>query len=164
MHDDDERYMALAIDEAAKAQAIGEVPIGAVIVREGAVIAQAYNQRETLQEPTAHAELTAIHEASRKLGTWRLTGCTLYVTLEPCPMCAGAIVLSRIDRLVFGAPDPKAGCAGTLMNLVQDSRFNHQAEVTSNVLGAQCGTLLTEFFRNLRKVKRDPVNDKRPEI
>lgn len=164
MHDDDERYMALAIAEAAKAQAIGEVPIGAVIVREGAVIAQAYNQRETLQEPTAHAELTAIHEASRKLGTWRLTGCTLYVTLEPCPMCAGAIVLSRIDRLVFGAPDPKAGCAGTLMNLVQDSRFNHQAEVTSNVLGAQCGTLLTEFFRNLRKVKRDPVNDKRPEI
>ncbi|WP_026039002.1 tRNA adenosine(34) deaminase TadA [Sporolactobacillus vineae] len=163
MHGEDERYMALAIDEAAKARAIGEVPIGAVIVREGAVIAQAYNQRETLQEPTAHAELSALREAGRKLGTWRLTGCTLYVTLEPCPMCAGAVVLSRIDRLVFGAPDPKAGCAGTLMNLVQDSRFNHQAEVAGNVLGEQCGALLTDFFSNLRREKRGRAND-RPEI
>lgn len=151
--EEDEQYMALAIAEAAKAQAIGEVPIGAVIVREGAVIARAFNQRESLQEPTAHAELSAIREASRKLGTWRLTSCTLYVTLEPCPMCAGAVVLSRIDRLVFGAADPKAGCAGTLMNLVQDPRFNHQAEVTGNVLGERCGLMLTDFFRQLRKGK-----------
>lgn len=151
---EDEHYMELAIAEAVKARAIGEVPIGAVIVRDGLVIARAFNRRETLQEPTAHAELAAISEASRTLGTWRLTGCTLYVTLEPCPMCAGAVVLSRIDRLVFGAPDPKAGCAGTLMNLVQDDRFNHQAEVTGHVLGDQCGTLLTDFFRELRKSKK----------
>jgi Cytosine/adenosine deaminases len=154
---EDEHYMELAITEAGKARAIGEVPIGAVIVRNDRVIARAYNRRETLQEPTAHAELSAIREASRTLGTWRLTGCTLYVTLEPCPMCAGAVVLSRIDRLVFGAPDPKAGCAGTLMNLVQDDRFNHQAQVTGQVLRDQCGTLLTDFFRELRKTKKsDP--------
>lgn len=163
-HEEDEQYMTLAIAEAAKARAIGEVPIGAVIVREGAVIARAYNQRESLQEPTAHAELSAIREASRKLGTWRLTGCTLYVTLEPCPMCAGAVVLSRLDRLVFGAADPKAGCAGTLMNLVQDTRFNHHAEVTGNVLGQQCGLMLTDFFRQLRRAKTAPGHDDQPMI
>nr|WP_290443635.1 tRNA adenosine(34) deaminase TadA [Sporolactobacillus kofuensis] len=151
---EDERLMELAIAEAEKAEAIDEVPIGAVIVREGAVIAQSYNKRETIQKPTAHAELMAIEQASRKLGTWRLSGCTLYVTLEPCPMCAGAIVLSRIDRLVYGAPDPKAGCAGTLMNLVQEDRFNHRAEVTAGVLGDRCSLMLTDFFRRLRENKK----------
>ncbi|TGA96016.1 nucleoside deaminase [Sporolactobacillus shoreae] len=151
---DDEKYMTLAIAEAKKAEAIGEVPIGAVIVKDGEVIARSSNRRETLQEPTAHAELMAIEEASRRLGTWRLSGCTLYVTLEPCPMCAGAIVLSRIGRLVYGAPDPKAGCAGTLMNLVQDDRFNHRADVAAGVLEEKCGVLLTNFFRKLRDNKK----------
>ncbi|MCL1632239.1 tRNA adenosine(34) deaminase TadA [Sporolactobacillus sp. CPB3-1] len=151
---DDERFMEMAIAEAKKAEAIGEVPIGAVIVRGGEVIARGYNRRELIQEPTAHAELTAIEEASRRLGTWRLSGCTLYVTLEPCPMCAGAIVLARIGRLVYGAADPKAGCAGTLMNLVQDARFNHRAEITAGILGEQCGQMLSAFFRNLREQKK----------
>ncbi|WP_255748657.1 tRNA adenosine(34) deaminase TadA [Sporolactobacillus sp. STSJ-5] len=151
---DDERFMELAINEAGKAEAIGEVPIGAVIIQNGEVIARCYNKRETLQEPTAHAELMAIEEASRELGTWRLSGCTLYVTLEPCPMCAGAIVLSRIDRLVFGAADPKAGCAGTLMNLVQEPRFNHRTEVVAGVLSDRCGRMLTDFFRKLREKRK----------
>lgn len=151
---EDERFMELAIAEAGKAEAIGEVPIGAVIVQNGEVIARSYNKRETLQEPTAHAELMAIEEASRKLGTWRLSGCTLYVTLEPCPMCAGAIVLSRIERLVYGAADLKAGCAGTLMNLVQEPRFNHRAEVVAGVLGDRCGRMLSDFFRKLRENKK----------
>ncbi|UAK15965.1 tRNA adenosine(34) deaminase TadA [Sporolactobacillus terrae] len=150
----DERFMTLAIVEARKAEAIGEVPIGAVIVKDGAVLAACYNKRELLQEPTAHAELMAIEEASRRLGTWRLSGCTLYVTLEPCPMCAGAIVLSRIDRLVYGASDPKAGCAGTLMNLVQEERFNHRAEVETGVLSERCGAMLSVFFRKLRERKK----------
>lgn len=148
--DADRQYMLLAIAEAKKAEGIGEVPIGAVIVKDDEVIASGYNRRERLQRPTAHAELTVIEEASRELKTWRLTGCTLYVTLEPCPMCAGAIVLSRIDRLVYGAADPKAGCAGTLMNLVQETRFNHCAEVTAGILADQCGKMLTDFFRKLR--------------
>ncbi|GGL58207.1 tRNA adenosine(34) deaminase TadA [Sporolactobacillus putidus] len=148
---EDERFMELAIGEAKKAEAIGEVPIGAVIVRNSEVIASAYNLRESLQESTAHAECLAIQAASRKLKTWRLSGCTLYVTLEPCPMCAGAAVLSRLDKVVFGASDPKAGCAGTLMNLIQDRRFNHQAEVVGGVLREQCGSLLTDFFRSLRR-------------
>ncbi|MDD9150878.1 MULTISPECIES: tRNA adenosine(34) deaminase TadA [unclassified Sporolactobacillus] len=151
---EDERFMKLAIDEAKKAEAAGEVPIGAVIVRDGEIIASACNMRETLQEPTAHAECLAIQAASRRLKTWRLSGCTLYVTLEPCPMCAGAVVLSRLDRVVFGASDPKAGCAGTLMNLIQDRRFNHQAEVTGGVLQEPCGGLLIDFFRSLRRDKK----------
>ncbi|MCO7128166.1 tRNA adenosine(34) deaminase TadA [Sporolactobacillus shoreicorticis] len=163
MCSDDERFMELAISEAGKAEAIGEVPIGAVIIHNGEVIARCYNKRETLQEPTAHAELMAIEEASRKLGTWRLSECTLYVTLEPCPMCAGAIVLSRIDRLVYGAADPKAGCAGTLMNLVQEPRFNHSAEVTAGVLGDRCGRMLTDFFHNLRENKKK-ANDGRDNL
>ncbi|MET1248355.1 tRNA adenosine(34) deaminase TadA [Sporolactobacillus sp. STCC-11] len=151
---EDERFMEVAIAEARKAEEIGEVPIGAVIVQGGEVIARGYNRREQLQQPTAHAELMAIEAASRKLGTWRLSGCTLYVTLEPCPMCAGAIVLSRIDRLVYGAADPKAGCAGTLMDLIQEPRFNHRAEVVAGVLGDRCGRMLSDFFRKLRKRKR----------
>jgi tRNA(adenine34) deaminase len=156
----DEQYMRLAIGEAQRAKAIGEVPIGAVIVRAGAIVARGYNRRETLQSPTAHAELAAIEAASRRLGTWRLIGCTLYVTLEPCPMCAGAVVLSRIDRLVFGAADPKAGCAGTLMNLVQDERFNHRAEVVGGVLAGECGTLLSDFFKALRYRRKETETPK----
>ncbi|MFT8318146.1 MAG: tRNA adenosine(34) deaminase TadA [Sporolactobacillus sp.] len=155
MTDIDEVYMGQAIAQAEKAAAIGEVPIGAVIVKDGRVIARNYNRRETLQDPAAHAELLAIRKASAILGTWRLSGCTLYVTLEPCPMCAGAIVQSRIDRLVFGAPDPKAGCCGTLLNLVQEPRFNHRAEVASGICEAECASLLTTFFRELREQKKE---------
>lgn len=151
----DEYYMRLAIEEAKKAEKIGEVPIGAVIVYNDQVIARAHNLRERDQRSIAHAELLAIDEACKKLGTWRLEQATLYVTLEPCAMCAGAIVLSRIKRVVFGASDPKGGCAGTLMNLLQESRFNHQSEVVSGVLADQCGYMLSEFFRQLRQRKKE---------
>jgi tRNA(adenine34) deaminase len=150
----DDDYMALAIEEAKKAEALGEVPIGAVIVRDGKVIGRGYNLRETGKDPLAHAELTAIKEASETLGGWRLLGTTLYVTLEPCPMCAGAIVQSRVPRVVFGAMDPKAGCAGSLMNLLQDERFNHQVEVVQGVREGECGELLTSFFRSLREKRK----------
>jgi len=146
-----EDFMRLALAEAEKAGQLTEVPIGAVIVKDGEVIARAHNLRETSQRPLAHAECLAIESASEALGTWRLSGCTLYVTLEPCPMCAGAILQSRIDTLVFGASDPKAGCAGTLMNLLDDSRFNHQTEVISGILKEACGSKLTRFFRGLRQ-------------
>ncbi|AKM17398.1 tRNA adenosine(34) deaminase TadA [Geobacillus sp. FSL K6-0789] len=151
----DEYYMKLAIEEAKKAERIGEVPIGAIIVQDGRVIARAHNLRETEQRAIAHAEVLAIDEACRVTGSWRLERAVLYVTLEPCAMCAGAIVLSRIERVVFGASDPKGGCAGTLMNLLQESRFNHQAEVASGVLAEECGALLSGFFRRLREQKRN---------
>ena len=150
----DETYMLAAMREAEKAREINEVPIGAVIVYEGEIIASGYNIRETLQTTLSHAELIAIQEANKKIGSWRLEDCTLYVTLEPCPMCAGAIVQSRIKRVVYGAPDPKAGCVGTLMNLLDDKRFNHQVEVTSGVLERECGQLLTDFFRKLRNKRK----------
>ncbi|MCM2979131.1 tRNA adenosine(34) deaminase TadA [Priestia aryabhattai] len=146
--------MRLAIDEALKAKDKLEVPIGAVIVQNGEVIAAAYNLRETEQRSVAHAELLAIDEACKKLGTWRLEDATLYVTLEPCPMCAGAIVLSRVKRVVFGAYDPKGGCAGTLLNLLEFEKFNHQAEVVGGMLEEECGSLLTTFFRELRQRKK----------
>lgn len=146
----DEHFMRVAIQQAIKAKQINEVPIGAVIVKDGEIIATGYNRRETTQTALSHAELYAIHEANQKLGTWRLEDCILYVTLEPCQMCAGAIVQSRIKRVVYGAFDPKAGCAGTLMNLLQDDRFNHQVDVTSGVLEEECRQLLTDFFRELR--------------
>ncbi|MFK4335071.1 tRNA(adenine34) deaminase [Bacillus sp. RC240] len=148
-------FMQLAIEEAKKAEAIQEVPIGAVIVLDGEVISVAHNLRETEQRSIAHAELLAIDEACKKLGTWRLEDATLYVTLEPCPMCAGGIVLSRIKRVVYGASDPKGGCVGTLMNLLTDERFNHQCEVVAGVLEEECGTLLTIFFRELRKKRKE---------
>ncbi|CAM4178108.1 MULTISPECIES: tRNA adenosine(34) deaminase TadA [Geobacillus] len=151
----DEYYMKLAIEEAKKAERIGEVPIGAIIVQDGRVIARAHNLRETEQRAIAHAEVLAIDEACRVTGSWRLERAVLYVTLEPCAMCAGAIVLSRIERVVFGASDPKGGCAGTLMNLLQENRFNHQAEVASGVLAEECGALLSGFFRRLREQKRN---------
>lgn len=147
-------FMKEAIGEARKAGEIGEVPIGAVIVLNGQIISRAYNLRETEQSSVAHAEILAIQEACGKLGTWRLEGAELYVTLEPCPMCAGAIMLSRIKRVIYGAADPKGGCAGTFMNILQDERFNHQSEVVSGLLGDECGSLLSDFFRELRERKK----------
>jgi tRNA(adenine34) deaminase len=145
-----ERWMREAIAEARKAEAIREVPIGAVIVKDGRIIARGHNLRETTRDATAHAEMIAIRAASEAIGAWRLLGCTLYVTLEPCPMCAGAIVQSRLEKVVYGTPDPKAGCAGTLMNLLQEPRFNHRCEVVAGVLRDTCGELLSDFFRRLR--------------
>jgi len=150
VNNEHEVWMIEAIIEARKAEDIAEVPIGAVIVYEGRVIGRGHNLRETSLDPTAHAEMIAIRDASQQLGAWRLSGCTLYVTLEPCPMCAGAIVQSRIDRIVFGTADPKAGCAGTLINLLQDTRFNHRTEIVEGVLQPECAELLTAFFRKLR--------------
>ncbi|SEN94983.1 tRNA-adenosine deaminase [Mesobacillus persicus] len=147
-------YMQAAIAEAKKAGDAGEVPIGAVIVLDGKIIARAHNLRETEQSSIAHAEVLAIHDACKQLGTWRLEGAELFVTLEPCPMCAGAIMLSRIKRVVYGAADPKGGCAGTFMNLLQDDRFNHQSEVVAGVLDVECGSLLSQFFRELRERKK----------
>ncbi|MCF6139619.1 tRNA adenosine(34) deaminase TadA [Pseudalkalibacillus berkeleyi] len=158
----DETYMKKAIEIAEQASALGEVPIGAIIVKDHEIIASGYNLRETEQRAVAHAEILAIDEACKNLGTWRLSGCTLYVTLEPCSMCAGALVLSRVDRVVYGASDPKGGCAGTLMNLLDEPRFNHQAVVTSGVLADECGQMLSDFFRSLRtrkKVKKDTALD-----
>ncbi|WP_049627754.1 tRNA adenosine(34) deaminase TadA [Bacillus sp. JFL15] len=151
----DEYYMREAVKEAKKAEVKGEVPIGAVLVLHDEIVARAHNLRETEQRSLAHAEMLAIDEACRKLGTWRLEDAVLYVTLEPCPMCAGAVVLSRVDKVVFGAFDPKGGCTGTLMNLLQEERFNHQAEVVSGVLEEECGEMLSAFFRKLRRQKKD---------
>ncbi|BGE83345.1 tRNA adenosine(34) deaminase TadA [Staphylococcus petrasii] len=149
----DEYYMNLAIEEAKKAQQLGEVPIGAIIVKDDEIIARAHNLRETAQQPTAHAEHIAIERASKVVGSWRLEDCTLYVTLEPCVMCAGAIVMSRIPKVVFGAMDPKGGCSGSLMNLLEEPRFNHRASVVTGVLKNECGDLLRNFFRELRAKK-----------
>ncbi|MEH7253420.1 tRNA adenosine(34) deaminase TadA [Neobacillus niacini] len=150
----DEYYMKEAIKEARKAEALLEVPIGAVIVIDGKIISRAHNLRETKQSAVAHAEVLAIEQACQETGTWRLENASLYVTLEPCAMCSGAIILSRVKRVVYGATDPKGGCAGTFMNLLQDERFNHQSEVTSGVLEAECGQLLTDFFRQLRERRK----------
>jgi len=157
----DEYYMGLAIEEAKKAEAIGEVPIGAVLVVGDQIVAKTHNLREKEQRSIAHAEILAIDEACRQLGTWRLENSTLYVTLEPCPMCAGAIVLSRVERVVYGASDPKAGCAGTLMNLLTEERFNHQAEVISGVKETECAELLTNFFKKLREKKKQQKSKKK---
>jgi tRNA(adenine34) deaminase len=150
----DDYWMAKALAEARKAGARAEVPIGAVLVRDGVIVGRGYNQRETKQDPVAHAELLAIRQAARRLKGWRLTGTTLYVTLEPCPMCMGAILLARVERLVFGCFDPKAGAAGSLYDLTCDRRFNHQVQVTAGVREAECSTLLSDFFRVLRQRKR----------
>jgi tRNA(adenine34) deaminase len=152
--DSDSVWMRWAIREAEKAFEAGEVPVGAVIVCENRIIGRAHNQTETLQDPTAHAEMIAISAAANTLGSWRLEGSTLYVTLEPCAMCAGAVVLSRIRRVVFGAFDPKAGACGSLRNLVQDARLNHRVELTSGVLDHEVSDLMKAFFQNLRDVKR----------
>ncbi|WP_173719805.1 tRNA adenosine(34) deaminase TadA [Bacillus massilinigeriensis] len=151
---EDEFFMNEAIIEAKKAEEIEEVPIGAVIVLDGEIISRAHNLRESEQNAVAHAELLAIEHACKKLGTWRLEEAVLYVTLEPCPMCSGAIILSRIRKVVYGARDPKGGCAGTLMNLLQDERFNHQCQVVDGVLENDCGDLLSNFFRKVRMKKK----------
>lgn len=143
--------MAAAIREALKAKAINEVPIGCVIVRDGKIIARGYNKRVTDGSVLSHAEITAIRKACRKTGDWRLEECELYVTLEPCPMCAGAIVQARIPRVYIGSMNPKAGCAGSVMDMFHMDGLNHQVETISGVLGDECSTMLTEFFRELRK-------------
>lgn len=147
---DDERFMRLALEEAKRCLDHGDVPIGAVVTRDGQILAAAGNEREVAGDPTAHAEILALRAAASGLGTWHLEGCTLYVTLEPCAMCAGAAVLSRLDRVVFGATDPKAGFAGSLGNLVQDPRLNHTVSLTEGVLAEECGDLLRAFFRERR--------------
>ncbi|WML46435.1 tRNA adenosine(34) deaminase TadA [Neobacillus sp. PS3-40] len=154
MNEQDEYFMREAINEAKKAEALAEVPIGAVLVYKGEIISRGYNLRESQQNAVAHAELLAIEQACKKIGSWRLEDTTLYVTLEPCPMCSGAIMLSRIKRVVYGAPDPKGGCAGTLMNLLQDKRFNHQSEVVNGVLAEECGHMLSAFFRTIRDKRK----------
>jgi len=147
---DDQRYMKMAIEQAGIAEENGDVPIGAVIVYKNQIIAKAYNQRQQLNDPTAHAEIIALTQAAAFMESWRLNGCTIYVTLEPCPMCAGALVLSRMDRLVYGCDDPKTGACKSLYNIVQDERLNHRLEVTSGVLANECGKLLQDFFQHRR--------------
>ncbi len=144
--------MKMAIEQARIAEENGDVPIGAIIVYENQVIGRAYNQREQLKDPTAHAEIIALTQAAAFLESWRLHGCTIYVTLEPCPMCAGALVLARLDRLVYGCNDPKTGAVRSLYNIVQDERLNHRLEVTSGVLADECSQLLQDFFKRRRIV------------
>lgn len=145
-----ERWMRLALAEAQAAASEGEVPVGAVIVRDGKLIASARNQREQLHDPTAHAEMVAITQAAESLGDWRLEECTLYVTLEPCCMCAGGIIQARIPRVVYGATDPKAGAVQSLFHLLNDERLNHRCEVIAGVLAEPCGEILTKFFKQQR--------------
>jgi tRNA(adenine34) deaminase len=149
--------MRIAIDQAKIAEENGDVPIGAVIVYKEQIIAKAYNQREQLQDPTAHAEIIALTQAAAALENWHLNGCTMYVTLEPCPMCAGALVLSRMDRLVYGCDDPKTGAVKSLYNIVQDERLNHRLEVTSGVLGEECRLQLQNFFEQKRATKNNKL-------
>jgi tRNA(adenine34) deaminase len=146
----DDTYMAMALVEAQRAEAIGEVPVGAVVVCEGAVVATAHNRREIDHDPAGHAELLAIREAAARLGRWRLSDCAVYVTLEPCPMCAGLMHQARIARCVYGASDPKAGALGTLYDLSDDERLNHSFDVTSGVLASESSELLRTFFQRLR--------------
>jgi tRNA(adenine34) deaminase len=146
----DEYFMRMALREAARASEHEDVPIGAVVVRDGEIIATGRNERELRQDPTAHAEVIALREAARVLGSWRLLEAVLYVTLEPCAMCAGAIVLARVPRVVFGAHDPKAGAAGSVLDVLDDPRLNHRPEVSTGLLGLECGALLSEFFASRR--------------
>ena len=148
---EDIKYMKAALKQAEKALAIGEVPIGAVIVENGRIIGRGYNRRNTDHTTLAHAEITAIRKANKKVGDWRLEGCTLYVTLEPCQMCAGALVQSRIDKVVIGASSFKSGCGGTLLNILQNEAFNHQVEVVSGLMQEECTEILQRFFKDLRK-------------
>lgn len=149
-----ERYMKEAIRQAQKARVLEEVPIGCVIVYEGKIIARGYNRRNTDKNTLSHAELNAIRKASKKLGDWRLEGCTMYVTLEPCQMCAGALVQSRIDEVVIGSMNPKAGCAGSVLNLLDVDGFNHKVKITRGILEEECSTMLSDFFRELREKKK----------
>ncbi|MBQ8666928.1 MAG: tRNA adenosine(34) deaminase TadA [Lachnospiraceae bacterium] len=147
---EDEKYMKQALAQARKAYRLGEVPIGCVIVYDGKIIGRGYNRRNTDRNTLCHAEITAIKRASKAMGDWRLEGCTMYVTLEPCQMCAGACVQSRIDRVVIGCMSPKSGCAGSVVNLLQMDGFNHKTQITKDVLADECSGLLTKFFEELR--------------
>ena len=158
----DEKYMRQAILQAKKAYDLDETPIGCVIVHEGKVIGRGYNRRNTDKNPLAHAEITAIRKASKRIGDWRLEECTLYVTLEPCQMCAGAIVQSRIERVVLGCMNPKAGCAGSILNLLDMKEFNHQVQLEIGVLGEECSMLMKTFFKELRmkqKMKKKSLSE-----
>ena len=159
-----EKYMKDAIRQAKKAAALGEVPIGCVIVHDGQVIGRGYNRRNTDKSTLAHAEITAIKRASKKLGDWRLEDCTLYVTLEPCQMCAGAIVQARIPEVMLGCMNPKAGCAGSVLDLLHEDGFNHQAEVETGVLGEECSRMMKDFFKELREEGKRKKAEKTEEI
>ena len=150
----DEKYMREAIKQAKKAAAIDEVPIGCVIVYEGKIIGRGYNQRNKKKSTLAHAEILAMQKAMKVIGDWRLEGCTMYVTLEPCPMCAGAIVQARVDRVVMGTMNAKAGCAGSVLNLLKEPGFNHQAQVVTGILEEECSEMLSSFFKDLRAKKK----------
>ena len=150
-----EKFMREAIRQAKKAEALMEVPIGCVIVCQDKIIARGYNRRNTDKNTLSHAELNAIRKASKKLGDWRLEGCTMYVTLEPCQMCAGALVQSRIDEVVIGCRNAKAGCAGSVINLLNMEEFNHQVKITEGVLEEECSTMLSDFFRRSREIKKN---------
>lgn len=155
----DEKYMRAALREAKKAYALGEVPIGCVLVADGKIIARGYNRRKTDHNTLSHAELNAIRKAGKKTGDWRLEQCTMYVTLEPCQMCAGAIVQARIPKVYIGTMNPKAGCAGSLLNLLQFPAFNHQADIESGILQEECAALLSGFFKEMRQKKKDGLID-----
>jgi tRNA(adenine34) deaminase len=157
MTQNDFDYMQLALENARRASVMGEVPIGAVLVMDGQVLSQAHNHREAWQDPTAHAEVIALREAATRLGTWRLTGTTLYVTLEPCSMCAGAIILARVSRVVFGARDPKAGACGSVFNLPDERRLNHRVEVIGGLLEQESQELMQAFFKRLRNGVKEPA-------
>ena len=154
----EEKYMKEALKQAKKAYALGEVPIGCVIVHEGKIIGRGYNRRNTDKNTLAPAEITAINKASKVIGDWRLEECTLYVTLEPCQMCAGAIVQARIPEVVMGCMNPKAGCAGSVLNILQVERFNHQTEIEHGILEEECSQMLSDFFRELRRKKKEEKN------
>ena len=156
----DEKYMRTAIKQAEKAGAIGEVPIGCIIVYEDKIIARGYNRRTIDKNVLSHAEINAIHKACRKIGDWRLEGCTMYVTLEPCPMCAGAIVQARIPRVVIGCMNAKAGCAGSVLDMLHEEGFNHQVETETGVLGEECSQMMKDFFRELRERNKKKQEDK----
>ena len=158
---EDEKFMKAALAQAKKAAAIDEVPIGCVIVYEGKIIARGYNKRNKEKNTLSHAEMNAIRKASKYLGDWRLEGCTMYITLEPCPMCAGAIVQARVDRVVIGSMNAKAGCAGSVLNVLQEKRFNHQVEITRGVMEEECSQMLKQFFAELRVRNKEEKRQKR---
>lgn len=155
----DEKYMRAAVREAQKASAIGEVPIGCVIVYEEKIISRGYNRRTIDKNVLSHAEINAIRRACKKLGDWRLEGCTMYVTLEPCPMCAGAIVQARIPRVVIGCMNSKAGCAGSVLDMLHEEGFNHQVETEIGVLGETCSQMMKNFFKELREMKKQKLEE-----
>lgn len=158
----EEKYMRAAVRQARKAEAIGEVPIGCVIVHEDKIIARGYNRRTVDKNVLSHAEIIAIRKACRKIGDWRLEDCTMYVTLEPCPMCAGAIVQARIPRVVIGCMNPKAGCAGSVLDMLHEDGFNHQVETVTGVLGDECSTMMKAFFKALREKKKQKLDSPNP--